>query len=315
VIIGADKKPLALLQQEFPSLPFIVIAGHPISYRNKNNFSSLFFESLKFYKYIKKEHRFIDKIISNNNIDIIISDNRYGLWSKKAKSIIITHQLYIKSPIASTIIHHKIEKLIANFDECWIPDHEKTPNLSGDLSHVKPFKQKHRFIGALSRFSRQLVKTEKEIYKYDFIAIISGPEPQRTSFENIILKQLNETDLKAIIVRGLPSNNSELETKNLNIASFNHLATHELLSKIQESKVVICRAGYSSIMDLATIDKKAILIPTPGQTEQEYLAEYHFNNGNFYTQTQDDFNLNKALVEVEKYTPNFMLNSKPSINL
>ncbi len=332
VIIGADKSPLAFLQQEFPELPTVIIPGYEVTYGEKGNSFKLFCESLHFYQSIKKEHQLIEKIIEENNIDIIISDNRYGLWSKKVKSMIITHQLFVKTPVGSSFAHKRIEKLLYNFDEFWIPDFENEPNLSGDLSHQKTIKFPHRFIGPLSRFSpkqfvissvfeeRKNVSRSQQIEEYDIIAIISGPEPQRTIFENLIVEQLKNNQLKAVVVRGLPNINvianevkqsaqndkiaasDTLPRNDGNITVFNHLPTEKLYDYLQKSKVVVARSGYSTIMDLVALGKKAILIPTPGQTEQEYLANYHFEQGNFYMQKQSELDIQKGVIEVEQFS-------------
>ena len=322
---------MAFLKQEFPELRTVVIPGYEVTYDKKGSSLKLFYESLHFFNFIKKEHDFLDEIIKTYDIQLIVSDNRYGLWNKKVKSIIITHQLYIKAPLGEKMAHKKIEKLLSNFDECWIPDTSGEPNLSGDLSHLKPFKHPHKFIGPLSRFSknqfvtssifeeRKNVSRSNEEFKYDIIAILSGPEPQRTIFEKLVLEQLSKNKLKAVIVRGLPSLkvtatsdmtlSTSCESKSIEkstrtpekIKIFNHLGTQEILNYIQKSKIVICRAGYSSIMDLAALGKQAILVPTPGQTEQEYLAEYHHKKGNFISQKQNKFDLEKALIEGENY--------------
>ncbi len=297
VIIGADKNPLAFLKQEFPTLPTVTILGYDVTYDEQGSSFKLFCESVRFYNFIKKEHQFLAQILEENKVDVIISDNRYGLWSKKVKSILITHQLYVKTPIGRQIAHKKIEQLVGNFDECWIPDVEGKPNLSGDLAHLKPFNHPHRFIGLLSRFVQQ-EEAEKE---YDVLAILSGPEPQRTMFEKQVVEQLENSDLKAVVVRGLPDEATGDRRQESAIRIFNHLSTEEFLEYFQKSKIVVCRAGYSSIMDLTTLGKKAILVPTPGQTEQEYLAEYHMAQGNFYSQKQADFDLEKGLIEAVKY--------------
>lgn len=352
MIIGADKNPLAFLKQEFPQLKTIVIPGYEVTYDEKGSFFNLFRESVRFNNYIKKEHELIDDIITENSIEIIISDNRYGLWSKKVRSIIITHQLFPKVPIGSAMVHKKIESLIANFDECWIPDIEGEENLSSDLAHLKQFNHPHRFIGTLSRFPKQEPVTSsvfeerknvlrsEQVKEFDVFAILSGPEPQRTIFEEMIIEQLQNSNLKAVVVRGLPNCTlSEAERRNLlqcsinneiphqpfdsaqgdivrndgNIEVFNHLDTETFLAYFQKSKVVVCRSGYSSIMDLLTLNKKAILVPTSGQTEQEYLANYHSKKGNFYTQKQHEFNLEKGLKEAENYATKS--NSFDSLNL
>jgi uncharacterized protein (TIGR00661 family) len=289
VIIGGDKNPLAFLQQEFSELPTIKIPGYEIEYDEKGSSLKLFYESIKFYNFIKKEKKFIDQILDEQEIDMIVCDNRYGLYSKNVESIIITHQIYPKAPVGEKILHQKIEKLLVNFDSVWIPDYEGENNLSGDLSHLKAFNHPHKFIGPLSRFK----KAKEQESEFDICAIISGPEPQRTVFEKLVRGQIEADNLKAVVVRGLPNSNTNND-KNV----FNHLSTEELQKYMMKSKLVVCRAGYSSIMDLSVLGKKALLVPTPGQTEQEYLGQYHFEKNNFYIQTQNKFDLQKGLDEV-----------------
>lgn len=300
VIIGADKNPLAFLQQEFPTLKTVVIPGYEVNYGEKGSTLKLFYESVNFFNFIKEEHSFIDKIIEDYNIDLLVSDNRYGLYSDKVKSIIITHQLFVKAPFGEKIAHQKIEKLINKFDECWIPDVAGENNLSGDLSHLHSIKIKHKFIGPLSRFTFKKNVTLSGVEEYDVIAIISGPEPQRTIFEKLIFDEIERNKLKAVVVLGKPNQELLDGSQELGTKVFNHLETSLLREYIQKSKVVVCRAGYSSIMDLAALNKKAILVPTPGQTEQEYLAKYHHKKGGFYSLKQSEFDLGKGIVEVEK---------------
>ena len=287
IIIGADKNPLALLKQEFPQLQTIVIPGYEVNYGQKGSSLKLLYEGVKFYNFIKKEKQFIEEILKEYQIDKIVSDNRYGLFSRKVESILITHQIYPKFPVGEGVVQIKIDQLLYNFDEVWIPDYEGENNLSGDLAHLKPFLQKHNFIGPLSRFEKPIQQAEIE---FDICAIFSGPEPQRTIFEELVLKQIKELGLKAVVVRGLPNDENEQGG-----FVFNHLPTKTLQKFILKSKLVVCRSGYSSIMDLSVLDKRALLVPTPGQTEQEYLADYHVKKSNFYTQSQAQFDLGKAL--------------------
>ncbi len=291
VIIGADKNPLAFLQQEFPELETITIPGYEVEYSEKGSALKLFYESVKFYNFIKKEKQFLDNLLEQYQIDMIVSDNRYGLYSDEVESIIITHQLYPKAPVGETLAHKKIAQLLNNFDEVWIPDYEDEKNLSGDLAHLKPFEQQHKFIGPLSRFEKP---TELPVTEFDVCAIISGPEPQRTIFEELVMNQIKDYNLNAVVVRGLPKENEELRMENSELLTFNHLSTDKMQEYILKSKYVVCRAGYSSIMDLVVLGKRALLVPTPGQTEQEYLADYHKNNLQFLVQHQDKLSI-KAL--------------------
>lgn len=300
VIIGTSGKQEALLKQEFPDLPFIELKGYNVEYpKNGMMITKMLTQLPKIKKTIDEEHLWLENVIKEHSINMIVSDNRYGLWNKEIESIIITHQLFIKAPTGEWLIEKILNNYLANFDEVWIPDVEGENNLSGDLAHKKALPDNYKFIGPLSRFS-SLKKTCDFSEEYDFIAIISGPEPQRTIFEKLVVEQVENTNLKGVLVRGLPDSNEKLKIENSAIQIFNHLESKELFGFIQKSKVVISRSGYSTIMDLTTLGKKAILVPTPGQTEQEYLAKYHSGKGNFVYQKQSEFDLEKAMKEVEK---------------
>ncbi|MDF2437368.1 MAG: glycosyl transferase family 28 [Bacteroidota bacterium] len=297
VVIAGEGRSLELLKTEFPSLAFIELHGYNITYPEKGSMIlKMLFSIPKLIHGIKQEHQAIQKIVIENKIDVVISDNRYGCYASGVKNIFVTHQLMIKAPFLEGLIHNKILSYIKYFDECWIPDNETAPFLSGDLSHKYKLSNHAYFIGPLSRFSKI-----NEVKKFDITVIISGPEPQRTIFEKLIIAQIKKTDLKTLIVQGKPEEKEEFQRKK-NIFVIPHLNSRELESAILASDIVISRSGYSTIMDLAILNKKAIFIPTPGQTEQEYLAEYLKEKGIAYFQEQSKFDLNEALKQSEKFT-------------
>ncbi|MCX6232376.1 MAG: glycosyltransferase [Bacteroidetes bacterium] len=303
VIIAADGRPLAFLQKEFPALSFVNLRGYGISYQKKGNLGfKLIFIILKMIKSIYAEHKKLKDIIKAHNIDIVFSDNRYGLWNKKVKCIFMTHQLIIKSPVKSKIIEKVLflinKTLIQPFDECWIPDFEGEENLSGDLSHKNKINIPAYFIGPLSRFKP--IDSNPENLNNDILVLLSGPEPQRSIFEEIILKELEKQSLAAVIVRGVPEKD-EFQIISNHIKIYSHLETEQMQILISQSDIIICRSGYSTIMDLAVFGKKAILIPTPGQTEQEYLAKYLSEKQYFYTVSQKEFKLNDAIAKSADY--------------
>ena len=305
VIIGADNRPLAFLKKEFPNLQFIVIKGYNISYPEKGSMVlKMFFSFPKILKLIRKEHNTLKRIISDNSIDIVISDNRFGLWNKSVKSVFITHQLIVKCPKWLNFFEYLLMKMnkyfINKFDECWVPD-KGNFKLSGELSeNFKSFKNTH-LIGLLSRFNEYNFNLNSNI-KYDILFILSGPEPQRTVFENIILNQLKgKSNFNFLIVRGLAESTFSKNVQE-NILMVDHLETNNLLKAILESEIIICRPGYSSIMDIVTLGKKAIFVPTPGQTEQEYLAKYYKKKGLFYSIKQNKFSIFRSL-EKSKFYP------------
>lgn len=302
VIIAADNAPLSFLKATFPQLQAVQLPGYTIRYTTNGcmNFKMLS-QMPGFFKSIKKEHQLLQTIIEEYQIELVISDNRYGLWTKKIPTVFITHQLFIQASLGkrwlNKINHHFIQK----FNECWVPDTENSTNLSGNLSHTKKLNVLPTFfIGPLSRFSGKQFSSEQ---KYDAFVIISGPEPQRTVFESLIAKQAEKTALNLVLVRGLPSENEiPIYLQQKNIEAYNHLPTALFLEKINQSNLVISRAGYSTIMDLAVLGKKAVLIPTPGQTEQEYLANYHFEKQHFFTQNQQEFDLEEAIKKATNFS-------------
>ncbi len=299
VIIAADGRSLALLKLEFPKLEFITLKGYDISYPTMGSMIlKMFFSIPKILFGIWNEHEKLKKIIQKNKIDIVISDNRFGLWNKNIKSIFITHQLFIKSPLAEKLLHRINLFFINKFDECWVPDVAGAINLSADLSHSYQLPNNTFFVGFLSRFNLDVNKINS---KYDILALISGPEPQRSIFEKLLVAQIHKSNLKALIVCGKTDIEQCIEQIG-NITIVAYLQSQELERSFLESNLVIARSGYSTIMDLAILNKKAIFIPTPGQTEQEYLAIELMQKNIAFSQTQASFNLMVALEIAKKYT-------------
>ncbi len=300
IIIATDGRPLELLKQEFPDLEFIQLKGVDITYPDENSMIwKMIFSIPKIINGIYKEHESLKKIIEEKKIDIVISDNRFGMWNKKIKSIFITHQLMIKIPFAEKLLHHMNIYFIKKYDECWIPDMEDATNLSGDLAHKYSLPTNAFFIGSLSRFNKTSISIPSAI-TYDIMVIVSGPEPQRSIFEKLAIEQVRQSKLKALIVCGKTEIQHKRETIN-NMEIVSHLKTDEMEKAILQSKIIISRSGYSTVMDLAILGKKAIFIPTTGQTEQEYLAEIFMKKKIAYCQKQSEFDLQKALKEVENY--------------
>ena len=299
-IIAADKAPLAFLQKEFPDLEFIKLSGfEPIYSKGNSQVFKLLTSIPSALIDFKKEHLEIEKIVKERKIDTIISDNRFGCWSKNAYSIFITHQLHIQVPRlfrwTYPIVNMISRSYIKHYDELWIPDIEKEPSLSGILSHPADINIKTKYIGILSRFCNYDYDYNYN-YDYDYLVILSGPEPQRTIFENIVIKQASELDGKVVVLRAKP-NQEELPTYIPdNVTIFNHVDDDLFVELVTKSKNIICRGGYSSLMDLAALGRNAFLVPTPGQTEQEYLAEYLTRKGLFNSCKQKDFQLKNVRI-------------------
>lgn len=294
VVIAAEGKVKALLQQEFPELTFVDLKGYNIRY-SKNKWSLPFVmgkQIPKIFSAMQYENKRLQEIVKEHNIDGIISDNRFGFYHHSVPSVFITHQLLIKTSFGK-MVNGLLQKInynyINRFSECWIPDYETENNLAGELSH--PCKKPSipvRYIGPLSRFQK-MDGTEKNV-----LIILSGPEPQRTLFENILMKQIKKYKQPLVLVRGLPDEKNELKVPE-NISVYNHLPSEELNQKMAEASFVMSRCGYSTVMDLAMMKKKSILIPTPGQTEQEYLARHLMKKKFALCVDQKKFQLKTAL--------------------
>lgn len=304
VIVAADKAPLSLLKQEFPELEFIKLPAPEIKYTAKQNMPfKMFFSIPKILWGIFNEHQLLKKIIKKHPVEVIISDNRYGLWNKNVRSIFITHQLEIQTPKNLSFLKKIINKMnlgfIKQFDECWVPDYENEENIAGKLAHINHKLINIRYIGLLSRFQNLKIKSIE--HNYQFLVILSGPEPQRSIMQNILQKQIAQYGKKALFVLGMPDKKIKYSIANMDF--INHLPANKLAAYIASTPYVLSRSGYSSIMDYLCLNKKAILIPTPGQTEQEYLSDYLKDKKWFYSCAQDTFNLKTALAESKKYTP------------
>jgi len=312
VILAAKGKTASLLRDEFPDIRILELKGYKIQYsRNKSLFTlAIFLQLPKIFSVIRYERKWLKKMITTEKIDAVISDNRFGLYHKNIPCTFITHQLAIKT--GNMFLNKLVQKLnyqcINNFAECWIPDNKEEDNLGGELSHPATFPlSETNYIGIISRFRKSEI-----LKKYDFLILISGPEPQRTSFENILLKAFEGTSYSIVVVRGLPGRRSVLPLNRTTAKVFNHLKASEINTLILESETIIARCGYSTIMDLVTLQKKAILIPTPGQAEQEYLAKYAMEKKMFYCIKQETFNL-KIAEDLQTWQPCFS-NIKTGIN-
>ncbi len=294
-IIASDGDALSLLRKEFPNLECIALPAYNIKYAKKSFFLnlSLFLQVPRLIQVIKKEHVQIEKIIQEKQIKGIISDNRFGCWSSQVPSVYITHQVTVLAGMMRFFTSRVHQNIIKKFDACWIPDDEKM-RFSGVLSQGK-IKRKY-FTGILSRFKLPKQIPEK---KYDILVLLSGIESQRAQLENQLIKVLLLSEKKILFVRGILSDKEKL--KNTNTITFvNFLLQKELQNAILQSEIVIARSGYSTIMDLAVLQKKCFFIPTPNQKEQEYLARRMQKLQIAPFCKQGDFSLEK-LTELDSY--------------
>lgn len=300
VFLAGEGAAEVILKKEFPELPFLHLQGYKIVYSKRKRwfFFKLLSQFPSIVNCIYTEHKWLKKVVKEHKINAVISDNRFGLYHKYIPSVYITHQLHIETGnrFINKIAQHIHYSYINRFGNCWVPDAEGKKNLGGLLSHTKKIPQcPVKYLGIISRFKKMNLSVIN-----DLIVVLSGPEPQRSIFENIILSELTSYKGSTILVRGLPEHQNQLKVNN-NIQVYHYLPADELSKKIQQSNMVLTRAGYTTIMDLAVLQQKAILVATPGQAEQEYLAKNLKQKQVFYSCGQENFNLEKSIGEAERF--------------
>ena len=309
VTLAGEGPSLSILTKEFPELPALTLKGYGIKYP-KNGFwliPNLLLQVPKIARTIRSERKWLEEAQKEHQWDLIISDNRYGLSIHDTKCIFITHQLWVLSgwgnPI-DKILNKRLHNWTKCFDQCWIPDEEKDGGIAGLLSHptfpylpggrprpssLVPGPSSPIYIGPLSRLTPNGDKEGEKI-----LILLSGPEPQRSLLEEKIIVQIKDINEEFLVVRGLPT--AVHQPKNTsNIEFQNHLSSADLSAALTKAKLVICRSGYSSVMDLLRFRKKAVLIPTPGQSEQLYLAQLMEERNWFVVEQQANFQLNTAI--------------------
>jgi len=286
-VVVSDGFPLEFLRQEFPTIRFIELPSYSIHYSKGNSQTVAMLKNTpSIIAGIYKEHQWLKALLKTEHFDQVISDNRFGLWNHQVTSIYISHQLMIKMPKGLKLLEPLVwlihRMIIHQYDTCWIPDEKENGGLSGDLSHKFPVPKNATFIGTLSRFKNTAkIHPNKE---FEVVAILSGVEPQRTRLELELMERFQHKNLKTLIVQGLPENLKQEKIVG-NVTLCSNLSSAKMAAVLIGAKNIISRSGYSSIMDLSVLNclEKVEFIPTPGQTEQEYLALYHTikkNNAN-----------------------------------
>lgn len=268
VIIASDGAALVLLRKEFPQLKSLALPSYDIQYPKNGSWFSLhlLWQLPSIQKAISEEKKIVATWVTQFNIDGIISDNRPGVWYGSIPSVYITHQLQVRSGMTTSLSTRMHQAIIKKFTECWVPDIPSEESFSGTMGHLKQTLFPVKYMGLLSR-----MKKHEKVATYDILCMLSGPEPQRSLLEEILTEALQHLDKRILLVRGLPSEEKEMYKKGT-IEIVSYLGTQELEQAINESELIISRSGYTSIMDLAVLDKKAFFVPTPGQYEQQYLA-------------------------------------------
>ena len=299
--IGCVGPQRQIFAEEFPGIQLHEAPAYGIRYP-RHGWQMPFWllrEMPRLYDLIEKEQRWIEDLCARRGITHIISDNRFGCYSKKKPSVYITHQLRIAFPGPAGLCEslgefwHGMRQ--RPYRAVWVPDFPEAPGLSGKLGHGARVPVPMRYLGPLSRFTAPALPPPSPSVKV--LALLSGPEPQRSFFEAQSRAALSGLPGSHVLVRGLPGAKVAPEPPS-QLRVYNHLPGPELQALIQDSELVLCRSGYSTLMDLACLGARALLIPTPGQTEQAYLARMLASQGQALTHSQrrlDSQSLARAL--------------------
>jgi hypothetical protein len=272
VQLASNGRSARWLANYFPQLKVHTdIPDYAITYPERGSMEWHFLkQSPRLLRVIRAEHAWLERFTEAHTIDEVYSDNRYGLYHERVKCTLITHQLFIRAPwYARAGVHRLTEYYIQQFDACWVPDYASEPNLSGALSHASKLPRNVKFIGPQSRFTNVIFDASAPLY--DNVALISGPEPTRSHFQAELLLRFQQEGKSALIVCGTPEHSFDRTEGCVRLVS--HLSDAQLGGVLKSAGHLVCRPGYSTIMDLHVLGCKAEFIPTPGQTEQEYLCQ------------------------------------------
>lgn len=305
ITIACTPEQKALLISEFAQVAYTPLEGYDIQYSKNSALTkiSLGLQVPKILTKINRENKWLHGYLEQHRCDLVISDNRYGFFSTRCPSVFITHQLQIKTGLGKwldRLVNYLNYRKIQRFSACWIPDFQHTPSLAGELSHPSsppPFPVK--YMGPLSRL---LPCSPTPAPSRFVLVILSGPEPQRTIFETMLLQQAALLSEQFIVIRGLPAA-ANLPVCSSNVRIFNHLPSHTLNDFLCQARCVISRSGYTSIMDYCKLSVRAVLVPTPGQAEQEYLSGLARRQQWAIVCHQQDFQLDRALEACFALTP------------
>jgi len=301
VVLASDGVALGLLTKEFPELASFELPSYQITYASNGRFFKLkmIFDSPKILNAMRKERKAIEKIAKEVNANGIISDNRLGIYVKGIPNVFITHQLRVLSGSTTQISSAMHQQIFKKYDAVWVPDFEEENNLTGELGHLDKKPQNLKYMGPLSRFEKKSVEKV-----YDLMVLLSGPEPQRTLLENRLTEELQAFSGHILMVRGViekEQTRHEMTLDSGTMLKINFMRSEELSQSVQASDFILCRSGYTTVMDLAKLGKKAFFIPTPGQYEQVHIAERLDKLGVVPSCTQEEFSLNQ-LERISSYS-------------
>ena len=305
VVFAGNAAQCSFVAKSVGDIEFLDLEGYNITYGKHAAISTLL-QVRAILKAIKHEHNWLLDLCNKQAFDGIISDNRYGLYHPNIPSIFVTHQLRIRTKMGTQIdsfIQRLHYRFISHFTECWVPDIHGNNSLAGVLSNPDTLPHETKYLGPLSQFENVAPQIPKQIGRSGhMLVLLSGPEPQRSVLSKKIWQQIKLMQRKEHIVFVEGTDNYEKQDGLLPcIKQYGRVTKELLLQLIQSAELIICRSGYSTLMDLLALDKKAVIIPTPGQPEQEYLGMLMHKKGIFYSVKQWQFQLDTVRKNVQHF--------------
>jgi len=296
VILASDGVSLDFLRDRFPNLIWIKMPFYPVRYSGSGKFFRKLIPQVPgILRAIRKNHKLVADLVAEHRITHILSDHRYGLYHKDVHSVFITNQLWLKAPKGWTfgegLVYSLHRMALRKFSEIWIADYPGIPNLSGLLTHPPRLPAQAKYIGLVSRFQGIAAECPDNASSFEVLALVSGPEPQRTLFEDLLKMRFISRGIVAVILRGIPPGTPGEKPsmkKDGTVVLINHARDEHILWYIQQAREIICRPGNSTLSDLTFLGRTALLVPTPGQTEQEYVAGHLEREGLFRVCRQEE---------------------------
>lgn len=270
--IGCSESSRRYLDAHFPDRLLLPLPSYKVRYSSVlPAWLAVLFQMPRLIRVLYREKKRVQQLVEQLGIDLVISDSRYGFRMPGITSVCITHQLNLQLPVFSAMVNRLHRKQLNRFTELWVPDNgEEGKRLAGKLSDTRGVSIALRYLGPLSAL--RPAENISDAKRSDILVLLSGPEPQRSILERILLEKFAETAKRVVLIRGSESPFNGPAAK-LQVLDLVHGT--ELAEWIGGAKQIICRSGYSTLMDLFILGKKnMLLIPTPGQPEQEYLANW-----------------------------------------
>ena len=314
VLVGSNGRALDFLKRELSHTSFVTTPDYRLRYASGFWLVPALLQQLPRLMWtIRKEKRYTQAIVEAYGPALIVSDHCYGAYDARIPAVLIAHQLVFEMPAFldslrqwGGLLHRQ---LLRHFDKILIPDIANGSQglLSGRLSELPINDSRFAFIGLLSSLSHPADKPDKSP---DVFISISGPEPQRSILEDIVLRQVGGISGQVVVALGRAEAEQCLHNSE-NLTVFTHLDRQQLAAAMTAAAVIVCRPGYTTLMELAFLGKPALLIPTPGQTEQVYLAEYHRQKGFYQVCKQQELDLPRQITAA-RTSAGLMISCEPA---